>query len=200
MNNDNWGVTIDSMTPGQAVWSIVYFTFTTVLTVGLGDFAFYSNYERMLGSFLMLGGVAYFMIIRDNFMNIYQNYNQIYAPIDQREELDLFFNLLKKMNNGVHNMGLKNQLESYFEYRWENNMNWGLTLDEDLKILDQLPSETQQSLISDFLFCRFYKQFKRFYTFPIENGHKHSFYTFETSPEYVEFMISIFRHLYPLQM
>jgi len=69
-NNDTWGVTIDSMTPTQAVISIVYFTFTTVLTVGLGDFAFYSNYERMMGSFLMLGGVAYFTVIRDNFMEI----------------------------------------------------------------------------------------------------------------------------------
>jgi hypothetical protein len=47
--------------------------------------------------------------------------------------------MIKKMNNGIHNMRLKNRLESYFEYRWEKNMNWGLTLEEDLKILDQVP-------------------------------------------------------------
>jgi hypothetical protein len=67
-NNSNWGVTIDSMSPGDAVISIVYFTFTTVLTIGLGDFAFYSNYERVLGAFIMLGGVAYFTIVKDNFI------------------------------------------------------------------------------------------------------------------------------------
>jgi len=40
------------------------------------------------------------------------------------------------MNMGILNMSLKNQLESYFEYRWEKNINWGLELEEDVKILE----------------------------------------------------------------
>ena len=107
-NNSNWGVTIDSMTATQAVISIVYFTFTTVLTIGLGDFAFYSNCERVLGSFLMLGGVAYFTIIRDNFIEIDQYLRKVNAPIEQREELDLFFSMLTIFNNGILDLNLKN--------------------------------------------------------------------------------------------
>jgi hypothetical protein len=80
----------------------------------------------MLGAFLMLGGVAYFTIIRDNFMEIDDYLRKVAAPLEQREELDLFFSMIKKMNNGILDIHLKNRFEGYFEYRWEKNMNWGL--------------------------------------------------------------------------
>jgi hypothetical protein len=56
----------------------------------------------------MLGGVAYFTIIRDNFIEIDQYLRKVNAPIEQREELDLFFSMLTIFNNGILDMNLKN--------------------------------------------------------------------------------------------
>ena len=84
----------------------------------------------------MLGGVAYFTIIRDNFIEIDQYLRKVNAPIEQREELDLFFSMLTIFNNGILDLNLKNQLEGYFEYRWEKNLNWGLYEEDDISMLE----------------------------------------------------------------
>ena len=42
---------------------LTYFITTTLATVGLGDLKPISNLERLIGSILMLGGVAVFSII-----------------------------------------------------------------------------------------------------------------------------------------
>ena len=42
---------------------LMYWAFTTVMTIGLGDYYPAGNFERILGAFFMLSGVAYFTII-----------------------------------------------------------------------------------------------------------------------------------------
>jgi hypothetical protein len=49
---------------------LVYYTFTTLSTVGFGDFNPKSNVERLFIAFFMLFGVACFSYIMGNFITI----------------------------------------------------------------------------------------------------------------------------------
>jgi hypothetical protein len=49
---------------------VIYYAFTTLSTVGFGDFFPSSNSERALCSFILLGGVAIFSYIMGNFIEI----------------------------------------------------------------------------------------------------------------------------------
>tara|TARA_B110000285_G_scaffold233994_1_gene309465 strand:- start:201 stop:623 length:423 start_codon:yes stop_codon:yes gene_type:complete len=48
----------------------IYFAFTSLSTVGFGDFAPRGNIERMIGSFILVLGVAIFSYIMGNFIAI----------------------------------------------------------------------------------------------------------------------------------
>jgi voltage-gated potassium channel len=49
---------------------LTYFTFTSLSTVGLGDFVPKSDTERLIGSFILLFGVAIFSVIMSEFIDI----------------------------------------------------------------------------------------------------------------------------------
>ena len=51
----------------------MYFAFTSLSTVGFGDFAPRSDLERVIGAFVLLFGVAIFSLIMANFMEILTN-------------------------------------------------------------------------------------------------------------------------------
>lgn len=48
----------------------IYFAFTSLSTVGFGDFAPRGNIERLLGSFILVLGVSIFSYIMGNFISI----------------------------------------------------------------------------------------------------------------------------------
>lgn len=48
---------------GQRTITSFYFTFTTLSTVGFGDYYPKNDIERLFGSFVLLGGVATFSYI-----------------------------------------------------------------------------------------------------------------------------------------
>lgn len=53
---------------------IFYFAFTSLSTVGFGDYHPRGNIERMIGAFILLGGVAIFSLIMGNFIEILQEF------------------------------------------------------------------------------------------------------------------------------
>ena len=55
---------------------LIYFAFTSLSTVGFGDYAPRSNFERLVGSFILLSGVAIFSYIMGNFIEILTQFNQ----------------------------------------------------------------------------------------------------------------------------
>lgn len=61
---------IADKSPWEATLVMMYWAFTTLSTIGLGDYYPMSNYERMLASFGFLLGVAVFSYIMGNFSNI----------------------------------------------------------------------------------------------------------------------------------
>lgn len=52
----------------------LYFAFTTLSTVGFGDYAPRSNVERASGAFVLLAGVAIFSYLMGNFIEILDGY------------------------------------------------------------------------------------------------------------------------------
>jgi len=49
---------------------MIYFSFTTLSTVGFGDYTPRSNYERLVGCVILIFGVAIFSYIMGNFIEI----------------------------------------------------------------------------------------------------------------------------------
>ena len=58
------------LTNFESLWIVVYFMFTTLSTVGFGDFHPKSEIERIVMSFILLIGVACFSYIMSQFISI----------------------------------------------------------------------------------------------------------------------------------
>ena len=56
--------------PGAITAAILYFSFTSLSTVGFGDYHPTNDIERMIGAFILLFGVAIFSVVMQNFVDI----------------------------------------------------------------------------------------------------------------------------------
>ena len=65
--------------------SMMYWAFTTLSTVGLGDYYPMSNYERGLSSVGFLMGVAVFSYIMGNFAEIIQFILEVDSDLEEGE-------------------------------------------------------------------------------------------------------------------
>lgn len=102
----------------------MYYSFTSLSTVGFGDFHPQDNSERIFCIFILLFGVAIFSVIMQKFIEMIDNYKVINADLDEGDELAKFFGLLKKFNNGKSiDEKFKDKLEQYFEFRWKYDKN-----------------------------------------------------------------------------
>jgi hypothetical protein len=78
----------------------MYFAFTTLSTIGLGDFYPVSDIERLVGAFILLIGVAIFSYIMGELLSMIIKIQNLNINFGQDEELERFFLLLRKYNNG----------------------------------------------------------------------------------------------------
>ena len=132
------------MTPWNGTLAMMYWAFTTLSTVGLGDFYPMSNYERALSSFGFLMGVAVFSYIMGNFADILSFIMDINCDLEEGDQLTLFLAAFKFFNNDEDiKLELKEEIEAYFDYRWTNNKNWAVETEQDLMMLSQLPENIQ---------------------------------------------------------
>ena len=60
----------DNMTPAEITIVLTYYAFTSLSTVGFGDYFPVSNVERIFCSIILLFGVAIFSYIMGNFIEI----------------------------------------------------------------------------------------------------------------------------------
>jgi hypothetical protein len=80
---------------------VVYYAFTSLSTVGFGDYSPRSDFERILCAIILLFGVAIFSFIMGNFINILDQYQNLHKDLDEGDELMRFFGLIKKFNDNV---------------------------------------------------------------------------------------------------
>jgi len=124
---------------------MTYYAFTTLSTVGFGDYHPKSDAERGVCAFILLVGVAIFSYIMGNFIEILISIQDLNADSDDGENLSKWFGLIKRFNSSrsISN-DLKLKIEEYFDYRWINDKNQAVSTDEDQKLLDQLPTAVQR--------------------------------------------------------
>ena len=73
----------------QIVYTL-YFTLTTLSTVGYGDYLPVSDAEKLLCVAMMLGGVALFSYIMGDFIDLAANYNHTFGSPDKGDELAMW--------------------------------------------------------------------------------------------------------------
>ena len=64
-----------------------YYSFTSLSTVGFGDFHPKSDYERLFIAFVLLTGVAVFSFIMGNFIAILNEFKLLNEDLDQGDKL-----------------------------------------------------------------------------------------------------------------
>jgi hypothetical protein len=88
------------MDKANEILELYYFTFTTLSTVGFGDFHPMSNTERLFMAFGMLFGVAIFSVIMGNFIEMLNKIDDFNEEFNEGELLARFFGILKAFNRG----------------------------------------------------------------------------------------------------
>lgn len=110
----------------------MYFSFTTLSTVGFGDYHPRSDPERIFCCFVLLFGVAIFSYIMGNFIEILNKFQNMNADIDEGDDLAMFFGLLKRFNgNRELNHNLVEKIINHFDIRWRTNRYSALESDSD---------------------------------------------------------------------
>lgn len=93
----------------------------------------------------------------------------------------------------------KREIEEFFDYSWSKDRNSAMRSEQDLAMLEQLPTGTVVRLYSDFLFDDFLKAYKRFFALEKDTLQQHSYYTFYDQ-EYTQLMLQMLMALEPIRV
>ena len=84
----------------EILWAIVYYAFTSLSTVGFGDFRPWNDAERLCCAAILLVGVTVFSFIMEEFIQIMYTIILMDGESDEQERLYKFFNVIKAFNSG----------------------------------------------------------------------------------------------------
>lgn len=139
---------------------MIYFAFTTMSTVGFGDFSPRSNLERMVGSFLLLLGVAIFSFILGVFLDLINQFKELNKGIADETGLLTFIDCLEKFNKNVPlDDDFMYTIHRHFNLKWKNDKNQGFG-ESDYKIFSELPQSVILRVMTDYLYPEFIEQSK----------------------------------------
>jgi len=94
LSNLDWDLNEPFMRQHEKAIVAVYFAFTSLSTVGFGDYHPISNQERLLGAAMLLFGVAIFSYCMGKFVDIFNEIISFNADLEDGENLLKFFGLL----------------------------------------------------------------------------------------------------------
>ena len=89
---------IGERTNGQSLVIMVYFAFTTLTTVGFGDYNPKSEMERVLCAFIFLAGVSTFSYIMNELIAILLEVETVSKTNEEREALSKWMGMLTHFN------------------------------------------------------------------------------------------------------
>ena len=114
----------------------LYYSFTTLSTVGFGDFHPVDTHEMIFCIFIMFFGVMIFSLVMGIFIEMLEKLKTVHCDLEDASGLSKFTDLLKFFNNGKDiPLDFKDKLERYFEYRWSNDRNSAIDDDDEKFIL-----------------------------------------------------------------
>ena len=115
----------------------MYFALTSLSTVGFGDLYPRNDYERILGSVMLLGGVSCFSFVLNELSYMISNIKFLNGEIEYKEELEQFFIMLQKFNNGRPiDYDLQVRISEFMDEKWSCDKNNFLVTDHDQMLLD----------------------------------------------------------------
>lgn len=79
--------------------TVIYFSITTLSTVGYGDVTAQSDIEKCIAMVVMFAGVGFFSYIMGEFIQIIQTFNADFSPQDRTFELNNWMKLLTRFRN-----------------------------------------------------------------------------------------------------
>ena len=121
---------------------LVYFSFTSLSTVGFGDYNPKSSQERTIIAFALMFGVAVFSLMMGNFIDILSEFKEFDAELDQGDELTQFFKIMEHFNkNNPFDEDLKKEMEAFFEYKWSCDKNYAFLDPKFENIVTQIDEE-----------------------------------------------------------
>ena len=110
--------------------SLTYFAFTTLSTVGLGDFHPKQNSERIFCSFIMLFGVMLTSLLMENFSQMIQELKNFNKNYDESDRFNLFLGTMRKLNDDEPlPKNLISSIEKHLEYKWMFDRNLAISTD-----------------------------------------------------------------------
>ena len=119
---------------------MIYFAFTTLTTVGYGDFRPTNSIERIIFILIFLFGTAVFSFIMGNFIDILLSYNVVTADNEDSENLAKWLGLMAKFNKGRPlPKEMTREIENYFDYYWSHDRNYAIKNEEDKAFYKELP-------------------------------------------------------------
>lgn len=102
----------------------MYFSFTTLSTVGFGDLYPVADVERFIAIFILLFGVAMFTIIKDNFCQILFSFMDLRANFDDSDNINMFLSMLERNNSHRRfTFEYRCRIQNYFDFRWKTDNN-----------------------------------------------------------------------------
>ena len=130
-------------------------------------------------------GDAVYALEKVNYMN------------EEYRQLKLFLHMFEKLNsNRELKKSIREEIVTYFEFYWANDVNHTLAEEIDLRFFAELPNNIKVDIFKNFLFRYFIKAHNKLFEFPKFENRKHSYYSWYDD-EYSEFMITFMRHLKP---
>ena len=113
-------------TTKEKLVTCMYYSLTTLSTVGYGDSSPISIMEKILGSIIQIFGVTFFSILMNKFQDIVvsiKGQNEGY----NEQKLQQWFYLIRRIKNQPNGSGLdidvklKRDIEQHFRYYWEQD-------------------------------------------------------------------------------
>lgn len=145
---------------------MTYFAFTSLSTVGFGDYHPVNNFERLLCAIIILFGNAIFGYIIGMFNEMIQEMKAFNSEMEDAEKLTSFFTLIQRLNHGKQlPKQFQHDIEDFFEYKWNKDKSLAIRDEQDQAFLEQLPEDVQVAIITDFLYSDFLEYFREFFTF-----------------------------------
>jgi hypothetical protein len=111
----------NELSEDESLIVLIYFSFTTLTTVGFGDLTPKSDAERFYMAFAMLIGVSIFSYYMGELIEMINSGKD--DSDTEADNLAKFFGMLRNFNHNQDiDFNFKRDIEKYFEYRWDNNI------------------------------------------------------------------------------
>ena len=141
-NDFIWQYGLYDVTIWRKTLTMCYYSFTSLSTVGFGDYHPKSDQERALITVVLLLGVAVFSMVLGNFNGIMEEILELGRGYEDKENLAKFFALMKRYNDDNDiDPDVTDKIEAFFNYKWEFDKNNAFFQESDVNMLTQLPQE-----------------------------------------------------------